>query len=136
MKTSTGKLLAGLPLWITATVEPNEALRHEAPTLLEQAKTRLAEIEAKPPTDSAAIAVAVLHPFHLVVKALLAAKAMKSFSTRASLELLRLLYGDALPENVMQLYVDVQKVKIQGAKSIQAAKSFLDHASQLIAKTS
>lgn len=136
MRTKPKQVLAGLPPWMTALIEYHDPIRSEARTLLEQAKVRLAEIEAKPPADSAAVAVAVLHPFHLTVKALLAAHAMKSFSTLASLELLRLLYGTELPEDLLQLYVGVQRVTIQGAKSIEAAKSFIDHAAQLIAKTS
>ncbi len=134
-KTNTAKVLAGLPQWLTATTEHNESFRFEALTLLEQARSKLAEIEAKPPPDAAATAVAALHPLHLVVKALLAAKAMKSYSTRASLELLHLLYGEEIPESLIQQYVGVQSVRIQGAKSLEAAKSFIATATQLLAKT-
>src|SRR5688572_12275435 len=95
-KAATLRAMSALPLWAGVTVSRDESYRFEALTLLETAGTRLAEIEAKLPADSASIAVAALHPMHLTVKALLAAKGYKSSSTRATVDLLRHLYDDAL----------------------------------------
>lgn len=126
------RLTAGLPAWLAATVEHNESFRFEALTLLAQARTRLAEIEAKPPADPSSVAVAVLHPFHLAVKGLLAAKGVKVHATRAALALLPLLYAGALPAERIESYVQVQGLKLQGAKSIEAAKAFLAAADALL----
>ncbi len=122
------------PLWAGVTVSHDESYRFEALTLLEQAGTRLAEIEAKPPVDSASVGVAVLHPMHLTVKALLAAKGYRAHSTRATVDLLRHLYEGALaPERVTD-FTGVQGLTIQGAKSIAAAKTLLGAAKDLVSK--
>jgi hypothetical protein len=133
-KHSPNKLIADLPLWIAATVERNESFRFEALKYLEQATTKLAEIEAKPPADSSSVAVAVLFPMHLAVKALLAAKGYRATSTRSTLELLRLLYEGDLPESRTQSYVGVQSLRIQGPKAIEAARALLDFSKQLLSK--
>jgi len=133
-RTTPSKLIADLPFWVAATVERNESFRFEALTLLEQGKAKLAEIEAKPPADSSSVAVAVLHPMHLAVKALLSAKGYRAYSTRATLDLLRLLYAGDLPESRLQAFIGVQGLTIQGAKSIEAAKALLDFTAQLLSK--
>lgn len=133
-KTSPNRLIADLHLWIAATVERNESFRFEALKLLEQADTRLAEIEAKPSADASSVAVAVLHPMHLTVKALLSAKGYRALSTRSALELLRLLYEGELPESRAQSFVGVQSLRIQGGKAIEAARALIDFAKQLLSK--
>lgn len=133
-KTPQSKLVADLPFWVAATIERNESFRFEALTLLEQARAKLAEIEAKPPANTASVGIAVLHPMHLAVKALLSAKGYRAFSTRATVDLLRLLYAGDLPESRIQSYVGVQGLTIQGAKAIEAAKALLDFTAQLLSK--
>ncbi len=133
-KTSPNRLIAELPAWIASTVERNESFRFEALTLLEQARAKLTEIEAKPPADSSSVAVAVLHPMHLAVKALLAAKGYRAYSTRATIDLLRLLYDGDLPESRTQSYIGVQGLRIQGAKALEAARALLDFSTQLLSK--
>ena len=129
------RLTASLPVWVSATVEHNETLRFEALGLVEQAKTRLDEIKAKPPADSASIGVAVLHPCHLAIKGLLAAKGFKAGSTKAQLALLPALYPpDALPEDRIADYVAIQGLKLQGQKSIDAAGQLIATAESLLAK--
>ena len=131
-RTPAFRLLASLPPWVAATAEHNESFRFEALSLFESAKTRLAEIEAKPPADGSSIAVAVLYPFHLGAKALLAAKGVKARSTRATLDLLPALYGPSLPAERLADYVGIQRLEIQGTKAIEAARTFLTTASSLL----
>src|SRR5437762_12953748 len=119
------RLVTSLPPWLAATAEHSESFRFEALSLLEAAKTRLAEIEAKPPLDASSTAVAVLHPMHLAVKALLAGKGVKARSTRATLELLPALYEGALPRERLAEYVGVQRLEIQGAKAVEATRALL-----------
>ena len=133
-KSSPNKLIADLPLWIGATIERNESFRFEALKLLEQAGTKLAEIEAKPPVDTSSVAVAALFPMHLAVKALLAAKGYRAYSTRATLELLRILYEGDLPESRTQTYIGVQGLRIQGTKALEAARALIDFSKQLLSK--
>ena len=124
--------MSSLPLWAGVTVSRDESYRFEALTLLETATTRLAEIEAKMPADSASVAVAALHPMHLTAKALLAAKGYKSSSTRATVDLLKHLYDGALPPERVAEFVGVQSLTVQGAKSIDAAKALLTAAKTLL----
>src|SRR5262245_39235319 len=121
-RTPASRLVGTLAPWVGATAEHSESFRFEALTLLETAKTKLAEIEAKPAADAAATSIAVLHPFHLAVKALLAAKGVKALSARAALDLLPALYEGALPAERIAEYVGVQKLTIQGPKAVDAAK--------------
>src|SRR5689334_17199797 len=107
-KAATARAMSSLPLWAGVTVSRDESYRFEALTLLETATTRLAEIEAKLPADSASIAVAALHPMHLTVKALLAAKGYKAHSTRATVDLLGHLYEGALAPDRVADFVGVQ----------------------------
>ena len=130
-KTLSTKLAAQLPAWIGSVVEHNDSYRFEALTLLDRARARLTEIEAKPPADSVAAASAALEPLHLALKALLAAKAARSLGTRASLELLPVLYADEAPDP--RPFTDVQNVKVQGAQAIAAAKSFVEAVGKLLA---
>lgn len=133
-KAATARALASLPLWAGMTVTRDESLRFEALTLLETAATRLAEIEAKPPADGPSIAVAVLHPMHLTVKALLAAKGYKAHSTRATVDLLKHLYDGSLAAERVADFTGVQSLTIQGAKAIDAAKTLLGAAKTLLAQ--
>lgn len=131
---NTARLLAELPSWLSATVEHSESYRFEALTLLEAAKTRLAEIEAKPPADAAAAAIAVGAPLHGIVKALLAARGLRSQSTRASHELLGKLYAGDLPPTQIQALVALQGLKLQGAQAIAAARVFSDAATRILTR--
>src|SRR5689334_22700626 len=131
-RTPASRLVASLSPWLGATAEHSETFRFEALTLLESAKTKLAEIEAKPPADASSTSVAVLHPMHLAVKALLAAKGVKARSTRATLELLPALYAGALPAERIADYVGVQRLEIQGAKAIEATRALLTVAGSLL----
>lgn len=126
------RLVSGLSPWVGTTAEHSETFRFEALTLLETAKTKLAEIEARPAADTAAVSVAVLHPMHLVVKALLAAKGVKARSVRAQLDLLPALYGSALPAERLADYVGVQRLTIQGPKAVEATKALIAAAASLL----
>ena len=132
-RTPASRLVAGLSPWAGATAEHSESFRFEALSLLESAKTKLAEIEAKPPADASSTSVAVLHPMHLAVKALLAAKGVKARSTRATLDLLPGLYAGVLPPERIADYVGVQRLEIQGAKAIEATRTLLAAAGALLA---
>lgn len=127
------RALSALPLWAGVTVSRDESFRFEALTLLETAATRLAELEARPPADSASIAVAALHPMHLTVKALLAAKGYKAHSTRATVDLLRHLYEGALPPERVADFTGVQSLTVQGARAMDAARTLLADAKRLLA---
>jgi hypothetical protein len=131
---NASRLLAELPRWLSAVVEHSESYRFEALTLLEAAKTRLAEIEAKPPADAAAAAIALGPPLHGIVKALLAARGLKSFSTRASLELLGRLYAGDLPPTQIQALASLQALKLQGSQAIAAARVFADAATRMLTR--
>ncbi len=131
-KTAEQQAVAGLSPAVTATIERNETFRFEALTLLELGRNKLAAIEAKPPADSSSVGVAALEPFHLGVKALLAGKGYKAYGTRGTLDLLRILYRSDLPEERVQSYIGVQALRIQGAKSLAAARAFLDTAASLL----
>lgn len=133
-RSTAARTLQSLPPWIGATTEYNESFRFESLTMLEAAKTRLAEIEAKPPADTSSVAVAVLHPLHLTVKALLAAKGVKARSTRAAVDLLRVLYDGAVTPELIAGYVGVQRVEIQGAKAVDAAKALIAAAATLLSR--
>lgn len=126
------KAVAGLTPAIAATIERNDSFRFEALTLLEQARAKLAAIEAKPPADSSSVGVAALEPLHLAAKALLAGHGYRAYGTQSMVALLRLLYAGQLSEDRIQSYIGVQGLKIQGAKSLEAAKAFLDAAAQLL----
>jgi hypothetical protein len=128
------RALAGLPAWLADTVEHSESYRFEALTLLETANARLAEIEAKPPADGAAAAIAVSAPLHGIVKALLAARGYKSYSFRASLELLSRLYAGELPPTQVQALVALQGLKLQGTPAIVAARVFTDAEVRLLTR--
>lgn len=129
------KEISKLPPWISVAIEHSDSFRFEALSLLENAQGKLSAIEAKPSADAAATAVAALQPMHMAIKALLAAKAMKARSVRASLNLVQILYGDEVPASLLQQYVDVQGMKTQGVKAIDAAKSFLGTATELVGRT-
>lgn len=130
--TAEQKAVAGLSPAIAATIERNDSFRFEALTLLEQARAKLAAIEAKPPADSSSVGVAALEPIHLAAKALLAGHGYRAYGTAGLLELLRLLYAGQLPEERLRQFVGVQALRIQGAKSLEAARAFLDTAAQLL----
>ena len=131
--TRSALLIAHLPAWIGPVVEYNDSYRFEALGLLEEAKTKLTELKAKPPADSAAAASAALHPLHLALKALLAARAVKSLSTQASLAVAQTLYEDRVPAGLLETFTDVQGMKIQGGKAIEAAERFTEAVSKLLA---
>lgn len=128
---SPTRVAADLPAWIGDVVEHSDSYRFEALTLLGEAESRLRDLAANPPADSAVAAAAALPPMHLALKALLAAKAARSYSTRASLELLPILYAEEAPAT--DAFVSVQSLKLQGAKAIAAARSFVGAASKLLA---
>jgi hypothetical protein len=133
-RSTAARTLLALPPWLAATTEYNESFRFDSLTMLEAAKTRLAEIEAKPPADASSVAVAVLHPVHLTVKALLAAKGVKARSTRATVDLLRVLYDGAITPELIAGYVGVQRVEIQGARAVDAAKALIAAAATLLTR--
>jgi hypothetical protein len=135
-KQNATRVLAGLPPWLTATVTHSESFRFEALTLLEAANARLAEIEATPPADGAAAAIAVGAPLHGIVKALLAARGVKSYSARASLELLGKLYAGELPPTQIEALVALQGLKLQGPAAVAAARVFTDAATRLLTRGS
>ncbi len=114
------------------TVQYNDALRFDALTLLDRAKTRFGEIERSNPADGAALAVAVTEPFHLATKALLAARGFRALSVGASIDLLRSLYGKELADQHVQNYLDVQSLRLQGPKAQAALSSFMDAVSRLL----
>jgi hypothetical protein len=127
--------IAGLPEWVRATIAHDESFRFEALTLLEQAKAKLAGVGARPPGDSSSVAVAVLPPMHLAVKALLAAKGYRATSMRGQLALLRVLYGGSFPPALADTYVGVQAVRVQGATALEAAQAFVDAAAGILSKS-
>jgi len=131
-KTAEQIAVAGLAPAVAATIERNESFRFEALTLLEQGRAKLAAIEAKPPADSSSVGVAALEPLHLGAKALLAGKGYKATGTRGVLDLLRILYKGQLPEERLQSFIGVQALRIQGPKSLEAARAFLDAAASLL----
>jgi len=133
-KQNAARVLAELPRWLAATVEHSESFRFEALTLLEAANTRLAAIEAAPPADGAGAAIAVGAPLHGVVKALLAARGVKAYSMRASLELLGRLYAGDLPPTQLETVVAVQRLKLQGLPAITAARVFVDAAARILTR--
>jgi HEPN domain-containing protein len=131
-RTNSRKVLKGMAQIVAQTVELNDAFRFDALTLLNRAKARFNALEQDAPGDSAAAAQAALEPMHLAVKALLAARGYKGLSVSSSLELLRGIYGKELPEKILQGYLDVQAMKIQGAGARQALSALLSTASRLL----
>jgi len=126
------KILKGMAQSMVQTVEMNDSFRFDALTLLNRAKARFTALEQDPPADSAAAALAMLEPMHLAVKALLAARGYKGLSVSSSLGLLRRIYGKELPEKILQGYLDVQSMKIQGDGARQALSALLSTASRLL----
>lgn len=126
------KILQAMPQSVAQTVELNDAFRFDALTLLNRAKAKFNALEQDSPADSATAAQAALEPMHLAVKALLAARGFRGLSVTASLELLREIYGKDLPEKILQGYLDVQAMKIQGAGARQALSALLSTASRLL----
>jgi len=117
---------------VAQTVELNDAFRFDALTMLNRAKARFNALEQESPADSVASAQAALEPMHLAVKAMLAARGYRGLSVTSTLELLRAIYGKNLPESILQGYLDVQAMKIQGAGARQALSALLNTASRLL----
>jgi hypothetical protein len=126
------KALMEMPVSVAQTVEQNDAFRFDALTLLDRAKAKFKELEQAPPGDAAAVAQAALEPMHLTVKALLAARGFKGFSTSASLKLIRLIYGRENMDKALQGYLDVQAMKLQGTGARQALSALLNTASRFL----
>lgn len=129
------KVLAEMPAFLAATVQRDDALRFAALGLLEKARSRAEDISADPPADSAAAALAALPVIHLTIRALLAARGLRSFSVRASLFLLRVLYPSDLPEETIAKLSRVQTLTLKGGDALAAARSFTDLAEKLLSKS-
>jgi len=115
-----------LPRWIRQAVEHDGSYRFAALSLLDRARTLMAEAEAKPPADSAAAALAALPPMHLAIKALLAAKGYRSHGMRPTLDLVGILYEDGPLSRMTDDYAAVQSLKIQGKEALAAARALVD----------
>lgn len=121
-----------MPQSVAQTVELNDAFRFDALTLLNRAKAKFNALEQEPPADSIAAAQAALEPMHLAIKALLAARGFKGLSVVSSLELVRKIYGVNIQDSILQGYLDVQAMKIQGAGARQAMSALISTASRLL----
>jgi len=131
-KGDSRKILQALPISVAQTVELNDAFRFDALTLLNRAKAKFNSLEQASPADSVATAQSALESMHLAVKALLAARGYRGLSITSSLSLLRGIYGKDIPEKILEGYLDVQAMKIQGTGARQALSALLSTASKLL----